>query len=215
MSHPVQPKSYIEISNFYTLTIYEKGAEIIRMMHNLLGEKHFRQGSDLYFERHDGQAVTIEAFVQAMQDASGIDLSQFSRWYHQQGTPRLQVSESFDGGVYALWFKQVLAKGQESLHIPVSIGLLDPSGREKVSQLLEVEQAEQTFEFPGWNEKPIPSLFRGFSAPIKLEYNYTHEHLLFLMQHDSDAFNRWDAGQRLAVKIIQENIEHVKTGKFL
>lgn len=222
MAHPVRPEAYMEISNFYTVTIYEKGAEVVRMIHTLLGEALFRQGSDLYFERHDGQAVTTDDFVQAMQDASGVDLSQFKRWYEQAGTPVLTVSDEFDATeqVYRLTVKQSMPDTPSQtdklpLHIPFAMGLLNPAGQEIHSQVLDVMEAEQTFVFDHIAEKPVPSLLRGFSAPVKLQYDYSRDELVFLMTHDRDGFNRWDAGQKLSIAIIQDNIRAHQSGETL
>ena len=222
MAHPVRPASYMEISNFYTLTIYEKGAEVVRMIHTLLGPDMFRKGSDLYFERHDGQAVTTDDFVKAMEDASGRDLTQFRLWYEQAGTPVLSVSDDFDAGagVYRLTIEQSIpdSPGQTNKkpqHIPFALGLLGPDGLPLALQLesgqanaptervLELTEAVHTFEFHGIESRPVPSLLRHFSAPVRVHYSWTREQLLFLMNHDPDGFNRWDAGQRLAVDVIQ------------
>uniref|UniRef100_UPI0025E03FDC aminopeptidase N n=1 Tax=Pseudomonas sp. UBA6323 TaxID=1947329 RepID=UPI0025E03FDC len=234
MAHPVRPDAYMEISNFYTLTIYEKGAEVLRMIHTLLGPQLFRKGSDLYFERHDGQAVTCDDFVKAMEDASGIDLTQFKRWYTQAGTPRLEVSEAYDAAAqtYSLTFRQSCpaTPGQSeklSFVIPVALGLLDAQGNELplrllgesaaqgTSRVLSVTEAEQTFTFEGVAEKPLPSLLRGFSAPVKLHFPYSRDQLMFLMQHDSDGFNRWEAGQQLSVQVLQELIGQHQRGEAL
>jgi aminopeptidase N len=222
MSHPVRPEAYMEISNFYTVTIYEKGAEVVRMIHTLLGADLFRAGSDLYFERHDGQAVTTEDFVQAMQDASGIDLEQFKRWYGQAGTPQLTVTDEYDAAekVYRLTVNQSTpdTPGQTDklpLHIPFSLGLLNAVGEETYSHVLDVQEAEQTFVFADMAEKPVPSLLRGLSAPVKLSYDYSREELMFLMKHDTDGFNRWDAGQKLAIAVIQDNIAAYQRGEAL
>ena len=225
MAHPVRPASYMEISNFYTLTIYEKGAEVVRMMHNLLGPELFRKGSDLYFERHDGQAVTTDDFVRAMEDASGRDLTQFRRWYEQAGTPVLTVSDDFDEreGVYRLTIEQRIpdTPGQtdkQPHHIPFALGLLGSRGESlplrlradeqdaPTERVLELTEASHTFEFHGLTERPVPSLLRHFSAPVRVHYPWTREQLLFLMSHDPDGFNRWDSGQRLAVDVIQSLI---------
>jgi len=222
MAHPVRPASYMEISNFYTLTIYEKGAEVVRMIHNLLGDELFRKGSDLYFERHDGQAVTTDDFVRAMEDASGRDLSQFRLWYEQAGTPVVTVSDEYDEqrSVYRLNIRQSIpdTPGQSDKkpqHIPFALGLLDKAGQPlsmnltadeqdgPVDRVLELTDAEHSFEFHGVPERPVPSLLRNFSAPVRVQYPWTREQLLFLMSHDPDGFNRWDAGQRLAVDVIQ------------
>ena len=274
MAHPVRPDSYIEISNFYTLTVYEKGAEVVRMLRTLLGAEAFRQGSDLYFERHDGQAVTCDDFVCAMEAASGRDLAQFRRWYSQAGTPMVAVSDDWDeaAGMYTLTFKQSCppTPGQpekEPFVIPVAMGLLGAEGglplrlevdgevrvgvdvgdsvggnggdsasageskspnesvgagagetesaNESVGAgesgnaaagyrtvVLELNRAEQTFQFSGLRERPLPSLLRDFSAPVKLAYPYTREQLAALMAGDEDGFCRWDAGQQLAVAVI-------------
>ena len=234
MAHAVRPESFIEISNFYTLTVYEKGSEVVRMIHTLLGAEGFRKGSDLYFERHDGQAVTCDDFIKAMEDANGADLSQFKRWYSQAGTPRLAVSEHYDAQqhTYSLTFAQSCPATPDKVEklpfvIPVELGLLDARGGEIALQLagetvasgtsrvLSVTQAEQTFTFVGVNEKPLPSLLRGFSAPVKLSFDYSRDQLMFLMQHDSDGFNRWDAGQQLAVQVLQELIGQHQRGEAL
>ena len=219
MAHPIRPDSFIEISNFYTLTVYEKGAEVVRMVRTLLGEALFRKGSDLYFDRHDGQAVTTEDFIQAMEDASGRDLSQFRAWYYQAGTPELHVSDHYDSqtGDYVLTVKQSCpaTPGQDKktdFHIPLAMGLLDADGNEIVlsngekTQILNITDAEQRFVFKALAAKPIPSLLRGFSAPVKLFYPYQRDELMFLMANDSDGFARWDASQKLAVDIMQELI---------
>ncbi|ARS48309.1 aminopeptidase N [Ectopseudomonas mendocina] len=234
MAHPVRPDAYMEISNFYTLTIYEKGAEVLRMIHTLLGPELFRKGSDLYFERHDGQAVTCDDFVKAMEDASGIDLTQFKRWYTQAGTPRLEVSEAYNAATqsYSLTFRQSCpaTPGQSEklpFVIPVALGLLDAQGNELplrlqgesaaqgASRVLSVTEAEQTFTFEDIAGKPLPSLLRGFSAPVKLHFPYDRDQLMFLMQHDSDGFNRWEAGQQLSVQVLQELIGQHQRGEAL
>ena len=222
MAHPIRPASYMEITNFYTLTIYEKGAEVVRMLHNLLGSEMFRKGSDLYFERHDGQAVTTDDFVRAMEDASGRDLAQFRLWYEQAGTPIVTVADDYDeaNGVYRLTIKQAIpdTPGQthkKPQHIPFAVGLLNTAGeslplnlsaeeqRGPVDRVLELTESEHCIEFHGLTERPVPSLLRDFSAPVRVRYPWTREQLLFLMSHDPDGFNRWDAGQRLAVDVIQ------------
>lgn len=222
MAHPIRPSSYMEISNFYTLTVYEKGSEVVGMIHRLLGPEGFRQGSDLYFERHDGQAVTTDDFVKAMEDATGRDLTQFRLWYEQAGTPIVSVEDEYDADrqVYRLDISQRIpdTPGQRDKgpqHIPFALGLLNERGEEQSLQLresdleaptervLELTEANHTFEFHGLKAKPVPSLLRGFSAPVRVRYPWTREQLMFLMNHDSDGFNRWDAGQRLAVDVIQ------------
>ncbi len=234
MAHAVRPESFIEISNFYTLTVYEKGSEVVRMIHTLLGAEGFRRGSDLYFERHDGQAVTCDDFIKAMEDANGADLSQFKRWYSQAGTPRLAVTEHYDAQqkTYSLSFAQSCPATPDKVEklpfvIPVELGLLNAQGTEIALQLagetaasgtsrvLSVTETEQTFTFVGINEKPLPSLLRGFSAPVKLSFAYSRDQLMFLMQHDSDGFNRWDAGQQLSVQVLQELIAQHQRGEAL
>ena len=225
MAHPIRPDSYIEINNFYTATVYEKGAEVIRMMYSLLGEKHFRAAMDLYFERHDGQAVTCEDFVQAMEDASGCDLQQFRYWYSQSGTPKLEVSSAYDADAqsFTLQFKQnprvgELQRDNHMMHIPVSVALLDTDGRNLPLQLqgksdaeelteellLDITQQQQSFVFTGIKTPPLPSLLRGFSAPVALSYPYTEQQLAFLMAHETDRFNQWEAAQRLAIQTVQK-----------
>ena len=234
MAHAVRPESFIEISNFYTLTVYEKGSEVVRMLHTLLGAEGFRKGSDLYFERHDGQAVTCDDFIKAMEDANGADLAQFKRWYSQAGTPRLAVSEHYDAEqkTYSLTFTQSCPQTPDKLEklpfvIPVELGLLNAQGAELPLQLadesaavgtcrvLSVTEAEQTFTFVGITEKPLPSLLRGFSAPVKLQFAYSSDQLVFLMQHDTDGFNRWDAGQQLSVQVLQALIGQYQRGETL
>ena len=229
MSHPVRPESYMEISNFYTLTIYEKGAEVVRMIHTLLGAEAFRRGSDLYFERHDGCAVTCEDFVRAMEDANGADLQQFRRWYSQAGTPVLDVTDSYDeqSQTYTLRIKQntPATPGQtskEPLHIPLAVGLLGSGGEDlpldpggTTTAVLHVTEAEQEFSFTDIQERPLPSLLRGFSAPVRVLYGYSDSQLQFLMQHDSDEFNRWDASQRLALNAISELQRQFRAGESM
>ncbi|OBZ22962.1 aminopeptidase N [Pseudomonas protegens] len=234
MAHAVRPESFIEISNFYTLTVYEKGSEVVGMIHTLLGAEGFRKGSDLYFERHDGQAVTCDDFVKAMEDANGVDLTQFKRWYSQAGTPRLAVSESYDAAAktYSLTFRQSCPQTPDKVEklpfvIPVALGLLDSTGADMAlrlageaaaqgsSRVLSVTEAEQTFTFVEIAEQPLPSLLRGFSAPVKLSFPYNRDQLMFLMQHDSDGFNRWDAGQQLSVQVLQELIAQHQQGRAL
>jgi len=231
MAHPVRPDAYMEISNFYTLTIYEKGAEVVRMIHELLGAKNFRKGSDLYFERHDGQAVTTEDFVRAMEDASGVDLTQFRRWYSQAGTPRLEITANYDASTreYELLVRQSTPPTpdqptKEPLHIPLRMGLIGRDGTElalklkgaddshgQTDRVLNVTKGIQSFVFTGIDAEPVPSLLRGFSAPVKLHFDYSREDLLFLMTRDTDGFNRWDASQQLAVQVIEEQLATSKT----
>ena len=230
MAHPVRPDSYIEINNFYTLTVYEKGAELVRMQQNLLGTEGFRAGMDLYFERHDGQAVTTDDFVQCMEDASGKDLQQFRLWYSQAGTPELRVEGAYDENdhSYTLTIEQHTPatpgqKDKASLHIPLAMGLLDESGRDlplqlegeaepvKSGRVLELHKQQAHFRFIDLPCRPVPSLLRGFSAPVKLSYGYRDEELMFLMAHDSDGFNRWDAAQRLAQQLLLQQVQRPET----
>ncbi len=234
MAHAVRPDSFIEISNFYTLTVYEKGSEVVRMVHTLLGAEGFRKGSDLYFERHDGQAVTCDDFIKAMEDANGVDLTQFKRWYSQAGTPRLNVSEAYDAAAqtYSLTFSQSCPATPDKVEkqpfvIPVELGLLDAQGNDialrlqgetqagATTRVLSVTEAEQTFTFIDVAARPLPSLLRGFSAPVKLSFPYDRDQLMFLMQHDSDGFNRWEAGQQLSVQVLQELIAQHQRGEAL
>jgi len=230
MAHPIQPDSYLEINNFYTVTVYNKGAEVIRMIHTLLGAEKFRKGMDLYFERHDGQAVTTEEFVCAMEDASGVDLKQFRRWYKQSGTPVVMVKENYDAAKqrYMLVLHQMTAPtpGQETkqpFHIPIVLGLLDSDGKDmkvtldeneiaKSSHILHMKKEKQAFLFKGMNEKPVLSIFRGCSAPIKLAFDRPDAELAFCMARDNDEFNRWDAGQLLSTRIILKAVKDLQEG---
>ncbi len=227
MSHPVRPESYMEISNFYTLTVYEKGAEVVRMLHTLLGSETFRKGSDLYFSRHDGQAATTDDFVAAMAEVSGRDLTQFKRWYSQSGTPRVEVTGTYEpeAQTYTLSFKQSCPptpqqETKEPFVIPIELGLLDANGQDlplscfgnQTTAVFELTEAQSELVFRGIPSEPIPSLLRGFSAPVKLHFPYTQEQLLYLMAHDSDGFNRWDAAQKLAVDELQGMTEALASG---
>ncbi|RTR03901.1 aminopeptidase N [Halomonas nitroreducens] len=229
-AHPVRPDHYIEIGNFYTLTIYEKGAEIVRMLRNLVGWEAFRRGADRYFARFDGQAVTIEDFVGCMAEASGQDLDQFLRWYSQAGTPEIDAHGEYDyaNGVYRLVLRQrtPATPGQpdkQALHIPIRLGLVGTkTGRDLALTLdgealgrdavIHLREDEQEFVFTDVEEAPVPSLLRGFSAPVKLHYPYSREDLAFLLAHDSDGFNRWDAGQRLALLALDDLIAAHRNG---
>ncbi len=211
MAHPVRPDSFIEISNFYTLTVYEKGAEVVRMLHTLLGHDDFIAGAKLYFERHDGQAVTCDDFVTAMADASGRDLSQFRHWYAQSGTPELFIEDHYDPvqGRYTLSVQQRNGEYREPLHIPLAVGLLE-DGKPKIfdngssTLLLELTQAEQQFCFDNVSSHPVPSLLRGFSAPVRLKTEEKASHLQALIASDDDDFVRWDAFQRYATQILTQ-----------
>jgi aminopeptidase N len=226
MAHPVRPDAYIEINNFYTVTVYEKGAEVVRMQHHLLGADLYRKATDLYFQRHDGEAVTTDDFVQCMADASGRDLTQFKLWYSQAGTPQLQVSGIYDAASqrYTLRVDQSCppTPGQETkqpFHIPFAIGLLDAGGNDlplrlegdttvvKGTRVLELREARSEFCFLDIPVEPVPSLLRGFSAPVKVTFDYSDEALMFLMAHDSDGFNRWDAAQTLSQRILLRLVE--------
>ena len=205
LAHPVRPDHYQEINNFYTATVYEKGAEVIGMLRRLVGADGYRRALDLYFERHDGQAVTIEDWLKAFEDATGRDLSQFLRWYTQAGTPRLSVAEEWDGhGTFTLTFTQETppTPGQPVKApqvLPIAVGLLNPNGDEVVpTTVLELTAGQQSFSFPGLASRPVPSILRDFSAPVMLEQGEDDERLAFLLAHDTDPYNRWDAGQRLA-----------------
>jgi aminopeptidase N len=232
MAHPVRPQSYMEISNFYTATVYEKGAEVVRMIHTLIGPRAFRRGMDVYFRRHDGQAVTCDEFVDAMAEGSGFDFSRFRRWYDQAGTPRLDAKGDYDAAKkrYTLTVRQSTppTPGDPEklpLHIPLAVGLIGPDGSEIPLQLegeaaaagtdrvLSVREAEERFVFTNVPAKPVPSLLRRFSAPVVLGFGYTEAELTHLMAHDADAFNRWEAGQRLAAGILLRGIEAHRAGK--
>ena len=232
MAHPVRPDSYIEINNFYTATVYEKGAELVRMQANLLGPDRFRRGTDLYFDRFDGQAVTTDDFVACMQEAGGVDLTQFKRWYAQAGTPELECADSFDAEArsYTLEIRQhtPATPGQPNklpLHIPFALGLLDAQGRDlplrldgetdppaaaaegSATRMLELRKPVERFTFTGIDARPVPSLLRGFSAPVKVRYPYSDDALTFLMAHDGDGFNRWDSAQTLAQRLLLAMVE--------
>jgi aminopeptidase N len=238
MAHPVRPDSYQEISNFYTATVYEKGAEVVRMLQTLVGVDGFRRGMDLYFKRHDGQAVTCDDFVAAIADANGRDLTQFKRWYSQAGTPRVTVDTRYDAHTYA--FELTLSQAtpptpgqssKEPFHIPFAIGLVAGDGRDMPLQLegefsstsasapatkvLDLTQARQTFRFINVGERPVPSFLRNFSAPVIVEHRYSDAELAFLSAHDSDAFNRWEAGQRLAITRLMSLTDAVEAGRPL
>ncbi len=232
MAHPVRPDSYVEINNFYTLTVYEKGAELIHMLHTLLGAEGFRKGSDLYFERHDGQAVTCDDFIRAMADANGRDLSSFMGWYSQAGTPVVTVRREYDASnrTLTLHVSQHAppTPGQEQkspLLIPIRTAVLDGEGRAlplrlageqgeaSLERVLLLEKGEQTWTFSDIPDGAVPSLLRGFSASVKLDTDYGEHELAFLMGHDTDPFNRWDAGQQLALKILLARYEALQRGE--
>lgn len=207
MAHPIRPEKVIEMNNFYTLTVYEKGAEVIRMIHTLLGVDKFRKGIDLYFKRFDGMAVTCDDFINAMADASGVELSQFKHWYSQAGTPQLQVSESFDkhASQYQLTITQ--ANGENpTLHIPVGIELIALDGEQNQSQLLQLTQQKQTWTFSGFSQKPVLALLTGFSAPVKTQFLQSDQDLQCIMTLAKDEFCRWDAGQKLLTTYITQTM---------
>jgi aminopeptidase N len=204
LAHPVRPDSFVEINNFYTATVYEKGAEVIGMLKRLVGDAGYAKAVDLYFERHDGQACTIEDWLTVFEDATGRDLSQFKRWYTQAGTPRLRVTDDFKGGTFTLHFEQDTppTPGQdikEPQVIPIAVGLLGPNGDEVAeTRVLEMTEAKQSFVFDGLNARPVPSILRGFSAPVILERGSNNTERAFLLSHDTDPFNKWEAGRALA-----------------
>ena len=236
MAHPVRPESYIEMNNFYTATVYNKGAEIIRMIHTLTGGKKFRKGMDLYFERFDGKAVTTENFVKAMEDAANIDLSLFRLWYCQAGTPKITLKRTYDLNkhTYTIIFTQKISdtqgqKNKKPMLIPVKMGLIDKSGNdmpllsERFSdekavgseRVLQLKKSIETFVFTDIYEEPVPSVFRGFSAPVIVEADYTDKEFMFLMANDSDTFNRWDAAQQLFFKTVLLLVKDICNGKTL
>ena len=225
-AHPVRPASYEEINNFYTMTVYEKGAEVVRMYHTLLGEEGFQKGMKLYFQRHDGQAVTCDDFRAAMADANGINLDQFALWYSQAGTPVLEAEGRLKNNVFELTIKQTIPPtpdmaDKQPMMIPVKIGLLnrngeavafDYQGKRATEAVLLLTEAEQTFPLEGVTEAVVPSLLRGFSAPVHLNYPYSDDDLLLLLAHDSDAFTRWEAAQTLYRRAVAANLAALSDG---
>lgn len=215
LAHPIRPDSFIEINNFYTMTVYEKGAEVIRMTRTIVGAENYRKGTDLYFSRHDGQAVTCDDWVKAIEDGSGVDLTLFKRWYSQAGTPDITFKGEYDEAAktYKVELSQVTkpTAGQdqkEALHIPVAIGLLGADGADLIeTQVLHLTEASQSFVIEGVNEAPIPSVLRNFSAPVKLHTELTNSDLTFLMLNDSDGFNAWEAGQQLYLRMLNHMID--------
>ncbi|MFN3845383.1 MAG: aminopeptidase N [Paracoccaceae bacterium] len=208
LAHAVRPESYIEINNFYTATIYEKGAEVIGMLKRLVGDAGYARALDLYFTRHDGQAATIEDWLRVFQDATGRDLTQFQRWYSEAGTPRLKVTDDFSDGTYTLHFEQENpetpgqpVKGAKVL--PIAVGLLNPNGDEVVpTTVLEMTETHQSFRFDGLSARPVPSILRGFSAPVVMERAVSSKERAFLLAHDTDPFNKWEAGRALAKDVL-------------
>lgn len=221
MAHPVRPASYIEINNFYTMTVYNKGAEVVRMYETLLGREGFRKGMDLYFKRHDGQAVTTDDFRQAMADVNDADLDQFQRWYEQAGTPIVDVKAEWEAntGTYSLHMSQSCPATPESDHkqaflIPIKTALFDTEGKQLVEETsLTLTEAKQTFTFHDLPSEPLPSLLRGFSAPVKLHFAYSDDQLAFLMANDDDSFNRWEASQNLALRVLDSLITQHQNGE--
>ncbi|MBS1228724.1 MAG: aminopeptidase [Proteobacteria bacterium] len=228
MAHPVRPETYLEINNFYTSTVYEKGAEVVRMIQTLIGKNAFRRGIDLYFERHDGQAVTCNDFVAAMGDAAGFDFTPFMTWYSQAGTPQLKVRGEYDAAArrYTLTLAQSCApspgQAEKSPYlIPVAVGLVAPQGGDldlgqgATTRILQLTQAQQSFVFENIGQAPVPSLLRDFSAPVVLEYDYSEADLALLLAHDSDPFNRWEAGQRLYGELIRRAVASLARGETI
>jgi len=224
-AHPIRPDSYMAVDNLYTLTVYYKGAEVIRMIRTLVGEQGFRKGMDLYFKQHDGQAVTTEEFVKAMEEANNRDFTQFKLWYSQKGIPILEVRDHYDAQkkVYRLTVKQkppvVCGKplmDSKPFHLPLKIGLLDQEGNPLQDEcVLEIKEKEHQFSFEDIDAKPIPSLLRHFSAPVQCDYDYSNEQLALLMNKDPDAFNRWLAGQTFMTRLLLDLIEQVKSKQTL
>ncbi len=216
LAHPPRPSEYIEINNFYTATVYEKGAEVIGMLKTLVGDAGYARALDLYFERHDGDAATIEDWLKVFEDATGRDLTQFSHWYFQAGTPRLDVAEEWDAGVgrFTLTFTQTNPPTPNQPHkdakvIPISVGLLGPNGDEVLpTQVLEMTKARQSFHFDGMAARPIPSILRGFSAPVVLHHDVDAARHAFLLAHDTDAFTRWESARALGYASMMGTISH-------
>mgnify|MGYP002737617137 CR=1 FL=1 len=210
LAHPVRPESFIEINNFYTATVYEKGAEVIGMLKSLVGDSGYKRALDLYFDRHDGDAATIEDWLKVFEDETDRDLSQFKLWYSEAGTPRLKVTEAWENGVYTLTFSQTNppSPGQPEKQpkvIPIKVGLLNPNGDEVVPTImLEMTRARQSFRFEGLAAKPVPSILRGFSAPVVLDRKPAPGERAFLLAHDTDPFNKWEAGRALAKEVMAE-----------
>ncbi|WP_086984367.1 aminopeptidase N [Vibrio aphrogenes] len=230
MSHPIRPEKVIEMNNFYTLTVYEKGSEVIRMIHTLLGEDGFQKGMKLYVERHDGTAATCDDFVAAMEEGSGVDLTQFRLWYSQSGTPQVTAQTQYDAEAktFTLHLTQktdaTLDQPQkQALHIPMNVELYAPNGEvlpmvidgQEVGNVLDFTQHQQSFVFENVEVEPILSLLREFSAPVKLEYQCKDEDLVFLMNQARNEFARWDAGQTLLAKYLRQNIQAWKTNTEL
>ncbi len=225
MAHPVIPASYIKMDNFYTMTVYEKGSELVRMIHQLIGEAHFQKGIVLYFEKYDGMAVTIDDFIAVMEKASGKNLEQFKLWYFQSGTPTITMTRSYLPELEQLEItftqKTMPDKNQKvkkPLHIPINFGILDAAGKDitpREKRLLEIRKENETFIFKNIPEKSLPSIFRQFSAPVNIQTDFTDEDLYFLMANDTDEFSRWDAAQTLFIKKIKQIVHAIQTDKKL
>lgn len=217
MSHPIRPDSYIEIDNFYTSTVYNKGAEVIRMIQTIIGKDKFKEGIDKYFELFDGQAVTCDDFISAMEIVSKKDFSQFKNWYSQNGTPLCEVKDEYNeiSKEYKLKIKQKLQNGQNAFNYPLDIGLVAENGEELLSKQLIISQKEEFFTFKDIKSKPIPSLLRNFSAPIKIEYDYQTNDLLKLLKFDKDTFNKYEVGQILIKKSIKDIMDKVRAEKLV
>lgn len=231
MAHPIRPISYQEMNNFYTATVYDKGAEVIRMQHTLVGEQGFRKGMDLYFQRHDGQAVTCDDFVDAIADANDVNWQQFKRWYNQAGTPIVSVTDHYDvqERVYTLTIKQHCPPTADQspklpLYIPIRTGLIGQDGTtlstcfnesNSTEHVLLLKDAQQSFRFEQVEQQPTPSLLRDFSAPVKVDFDYSIDQLIQLLKYDSNEFNRWDASQTLAKVVINQLIHQIDHGKTL
>lgn len=232
MAHPVRPDSYVEINNFYTATVYNKGAEVIRMYQTLLGRDRFIEGVRRYLGRFDGQAVTTDDFLETMAETGGIDLTQFGLWYSQAGTPLLEADGVYDSAAktYRLTVRQSCADtsgqtGKQPFLIPLAIGLPGPDGADQPVRLsgdqaplaetlvLQVTEPQQSFLVEGVLQQPVPSLLRNFSAPVRLDFEYSEADLAFLLAHDSDPFNRWEAGQRLARQVLLQRVNALQTGQ--
>lgn len=229
MAHPVRPASYQEINNFYTSTVYIKGAEVVRMLYHLLGPQGFRRGTDLYFTRFDGQAVTTDDFVDALQEANGVELDQFRRWYDQAGTPQVDMHTEYDPGRRTFSFCATQScpptpgqQHKEPFQIPIAVALLDkkgqpiPFGTERgtvTETVLDLHNTQQQFVFHDVPERPVPSVLRGFSAPIKLNIELPREDWYLLMVHDTDPFARWEAGQRLALQTLLDMVDQCRAGE--
>ncbi|MDX9706108.1 MAG: aminopeptidase N [Azospira sp.] len=216
MAHPIRPDAYQEINNFYTATVYEKGAEVIRMLQTLLGRDGFRKGMDLYFARHDGQAVTCDDFVAAMAEANDRDLAQFMRWYSRPGTPLVKALGAWDADARTWTLTLAQESGKEPLLIPVAVGLIGADGRDLpgTNRLLELDETEKTWVFENVGERPLPSLLRGFSAPVIVDFAEDDATLAFRMAHDADPFNRWDAAQRFMERTVLGMAGEIAAGRL-